>query len=157
MNRCNTAWISYSYGSAFLRNGRTYWDLQVAASTISAGLLSFSGCQSTRMEIYCSCRFHTLEVQEACSGSRSICALLAMTFVLGMTLEKKWRIRIALILAAPLVAIATNVIRIAGTGLIAWRFGAIAANESPALRVGHDRVYSRCWRATEFTGYCNGH
>ena len=38
--------------------------------------------------------------------------------------------RIALVLAAPILAVATNVIRIVGTGLLAWRFGSVAANES---------------------------
>jgi exosortase len=110
--------------------GGVTWDLQVAASTISAFFLSWLGVPVYQDGNLLRLPNYTLEVQEACSGSRSICALLAMALVLGMSLEKKWRIRIALIMAAPLLAIMANVIRIAGTGLLAWRFGELAANES---------------------------
>ena len=72
---------------------------------------------------------YILEVKQACSGSRSIFALAALALMLGFGLERKWWIRVLLLAAAPILAILANVIRIVGTGLIASRFGNIAADE----------------------------
>jgi exosortase len=72
---------------------------------------------------------YILEVKQACSGSRSNFALAALALLLGFGLERKWWIRVLLLAAAPILAILANVIRIVGTGLIASRFGNIAADE----------------------------
>ena len=110
--------------------GELTWYLQVAASTISGAVLGALGVPVYQDGNLLKLPNYVLEVKEACSGSRSIFALLAMALLLGLTMEKKWRVRIPLVLAAPLLAIVANVIRIVGTGLLAWQFGGVAANES---------------------------
>jgi exosortase len=110
--------------------GQLTWHLQVMASTISATLLDFVGVPVYQDGNLLRLPDYSLEVKEACSGSRSIFALLAIALVLGISLERKWRIRIALVAAVPALAITANVIRIVGTGLIALRFGSVARNES---------------------------
>jgi exosortase len=73
---------------------------------------------------------YVLEVKQACSGSRSIFALLAMACVLSISTERKSGIRVLLVGAAPILAIGANVIRIVVTGIIAWQWGDLAAEES---------------------------
>jgi exosortase len=73
---------------------------------------------------------YVLEVREACSGTRSVFALLALAIVLGITSEQKWWKRLLLIALAPALAVFGNILRIVGTGLIASHDGRLAANES---------------------------
>jgi exosortase len=69
----------------------------------------------------------TLEVVEACSGIRSLQALLALGAVYGYftqrTVWKRW----ALLLLSVPIAIAANAIRVAGTGFLAHFIGPEAA------------------------------
>jgi exosortase A len=61
----------------------------------------------------------TLEVAEACSGIRSLQALLALGAVYGyLTQRTAWK-RWALLLLSIPIAIAANVFRVSGTGLLA--------------------------------------
>jgi exosortase len=110
--------------------GELSWHLQARASTISASVLGFLGVPVLQDGNLLRLSNYVLEVKQACSGSRSIFALLALACVLGVVSEKKWWVRILLIVAAPLLAIAGNVVRIVGTGLIAQKWGDLAANES---------------------------
>lgn len=111
-------------------SGQFTWNLQQLASTFSANVLGTLGVPVYQEGNLLNLPNYVLEVREACSGSRSIFALIALALILGLTVDRKWRVRIALVLAAPVLAVATNVIRIVGTGLLAWRFGSVAANES---------------------------
>jgi exosortase len=69
----------------------------------------------------------TLEVAEACSGIRSLQALLALGAVYGhftqKTVWKKW----ALVVLSVPIAIAANAFRVAGTGFAAQYIGPEAA------------------------------
>jgi exosortase len=69
----------------------------------------------------------SIEVAEACSGIRSLMALLALGIVYGYFVEARLWLRIALALATIPVAIAANALRVAGTGLAAHSYGASAA------------------------------
>jgi len=69
----------------------------------------------------------TLEVAEACSGIRSLVSLLTLAIVLGYFSDKRLWVRLAVALSAIPVAVVTNGIRVAGTGIAAHRFGAAAA------------------------------
>ncbi|HTY60848.1 MAG TPA: exosortase/archaeosortase family protein [Acidobacteriota bacterium] len=69
----------------------------------------------------------SLEVAEACSGIRSLISLLTLAIVYGYFVESRIWVRIALAIAAVPVAIASNAIRVAGTGLAAHFYGAEAA------------------------------
>jgi exosortase len=106
------------------------WRLQVAASTISALLLEFLGVPVFHDGNLVRLSNYVLEVKEACSGSRSIFALVALALVLGFSAERKWWIRVSLGMVAPFLAVAANVLRIVGTGLIAHEWGGLAANDS---------------------------
>jgi exosortase len=106
------------------------WHLQVMASTLSGAGLSLLGIPVYQDGNLLNLPNYVLEVEQACSGSRSIFALIAMALVLAFTFERKWLVRASLVVAAPLLAIAANVVRIVGTGLLAFHFGAAAANES---------------------------
>ena len=59
-----------------------------------------------------------LEVAEACSGIRSLMSLVTLAVMYGYLLERRWRIRALLALAAIPIAVAANSFRIVGTGLL---------------------------------------
>lgn len=70
----------------------------------------------------------TLEVAEACSGIRSLQALLALGAVYGyFTQRAVWK-RWALVMLSVPIAIAANALRVAGTGLLAHFWGAEVAH-----------------------------
>jgi exosortase D (VPLPA-CTERM-specific) len=69
----------------------------------------------------------TLEVAEACSGIRSLQALLALGAVYGyFTQRSTWK-RWALLLVSIPIAIAANALRVSGTGFLAHYFGSEVA------------------------------
>jgi exosortase len=110
--------------------GGLSWYLQRGSSTISSVILRFFGVPVFQDGNLVNLPNYVLEVKEACSGSRSVFALLALALVQGLrTKDRSW-IRIVLILAAPVLAVCGNVVRIVGTGFIARRWGSLAANES---------------------------
>lgn len=68
-----------------------------------------------------------LEVAEACSGIRSLQALLALGCLYAYFFESVWWKRGLLVLLAVPIAIAANAFRVAGTGLLAQTWGTEAA------------------------------
>jgi exosortase len=69
----------------------------------------------------------TLEVAEACSGIRSLQALLALGTVYGyFTMPVMWKRWVMVFLSIP-IAIAANAIRVSGTGVLAHYWGIEAA------------------------------
>ena len=70
----------------------------------------------------------TLEVAEACSGIRSLQALLALGAVYGYVTQRAVWKRWALVLLSVPIAIAANALRVAGTGLLAHFWGAEVAH-----------------------------
>ena len=69
----------------------------------------------------------TLEVADACSGIRSIMSLLALSTALAYFTQRGWIKKTALILLAIPIAIFANSIRVIGTGILASKIGAKAA------------------------------
>lgn len=69
----------------------------------------------------------TLEVAEACSGIRSLQALLALGTVYAYFTQETVLGRWTLVLLSVPIAIAANVIRVSGTGILAEHYGAEAA------------------------------
>jgi exosortase len=69
----------------------------------------------------------TLEVAEACSGIRSLVSLLTLGIVLGYFSDSRTWVRTVVALATVPVAIVANGVRVAGSGLAAYRFGPDAA------------------------------
>ena len=110
--------------------GEVSWYLQKAASSLSSLVLRLLGVPVFQDGNLLNLPNYVLEVKQACSGSRSIFALLAMAVILAITVERKWWTRVLLVSAAPMLAISANIVRIVGTGLIAKQWGALAASES---------------------------
>ncbi|MGH9540756.1 MAG: exosortase [Terriglobales bacterium] len=66
---------------------------------------------------------YTLAVAEACSGIRSLLSLLALAVAFGYLLEPRLWKRFALVVLMVPIAIATNALRIVGTGVMTFAFG----------------------------------
>jgi exosortase len=69
----------------------------------------------------------SLEVVEACSGIRSLITLISLTVIYGYLLEPRLWVRILLVVLMLPIAIVSNAIRIMGAGMMAHRFGSVAA------------------------------
>jgi exosortase len=69
----------------------------------------------------------TLEVAEACSGIRSLVSLLTLGIVYGYFTDGRGWMRVIIALATIPIAIVTNGLRVAGTGIAAHYFGPDAA------------------------------
>lgn len=69
----------------------------------------------------------TLEVADACSGIRSLVSLVALGVVYAYFTEPVLWKRVAIVVSTIPIAIASNVFRVAGTGLLAHHVGAEAA------------------------------
>lgn len=69
----------------------------------------------------------TLEVAEACSGIRSLVSLLTLGIVFGYFADSRAWVRTLIALSTVPVAILSNGVRVAGTGIAAHRFGPAAA------------------------------
>lgn len=69
----------------------------------------------------------TLEVAEACSGIRSLISLLTLGIVYGYFMDSRAWVRWVLALSTVPIAVVTNGLRVAGTGIAAHRYGPEAA------------------------------
>jgi len=110
--------------------GELSWHLQGLASTVSSMFLRVLGTPVLQDGNLLKLPNYVLEVKQACSGSRSLFALITLALVLGLSASRRWWIRVLLVVIAPLLAVGANIIRIVGTGLIARRWGGLAADES---------------------------
>jgi exosortase len=70
---------------------------------------------------------YSLEVVEACSGIRSLMALVTLATAYGYFAEPRRWVRIVLVILMVPTAIVSNAIRIMGAGVLAHRFGPAAA------------------------------
>jgi exosortase len=69
----------------------------------------------------------TLFVAEACSGLRSLMALVTLGVVFAYFFRKSWGERILIVLSAIPIAIIVNALRVTLTGILTYRFGESAA------------------------------
>jgi exosortase len=69
----------------------------------------------------------TLFVAEACSGLRSLMALITLGVVFAYFFRKSWGERIIIVLSAIPIAIVVNAMRVTITGILTYRFGEKAA------------------------------
>jgi exosortase len=93
--------------------------LQLFASQVASTILPLFRVPVLREGNVINLASMQLEVAEACSGIRSLMALIALSIVYGYIMEKRLWVRWALALASVPVAIAANNVRIIGTGLLA--------------------------------------
>ncbi len=101
--------------------------LQLFAATTASFCLSTVGIPVLREGNVIVLAQTTLEVAEACSGIRSLQALLALGAVYGYMTQTQASKRWALLVASIPIAIAANVFRVTGTGLLAHFVGLKAA------------------------------
>jgi exosortase len=69
----------------------------------------------------------TLFVAEACSGLRSLMALITLGVVFAYFFRKSWGERILIVASAIPIAIVVNALRVTITGILTYRFGETAA------------------------------
>jgi exosortase len=67
-----------------------------------------------------------LFVAEACSGLRSLMALITLGVVFAYFYRKSWFERAVIVLSAIPIAIVVNALRVALTGVLAYRYGRAA-------------------------------
>jgi exosortase len=102
--------------------------LQLVASRMGEELLRAADVPVLRDGNILTLSTITLEVNDACSGIRSLMALLSVAALVGYFSDAgRWQ-RASIALAALPIAIALNGVRIAATGLAASRFGPAAAS-----------------------------
>jgi len=101
--------------------------LQLAASTLGERLLQAANVPVFRDGNLLRLAGGTLDVNDACSGIRSIVALVMTTALVGHLAETGPSRRIALIAASVPLAIVLNGARVAVTGLTVTQFGMAAA------------------------------
>ncbi|MFH0810730.1 MAG: exosortase A [Pseudomonadota bacterium] len=101
--------------------------LQLFASRVSAAVLAMLSIPVLREGNMLFFSNAQLEVAEACSGIRSMVALLMMGALFAYLLKRPWPARLAVVAFAVPVAIIMNIIRVTGTGILAYRFGEQAA------------------------------
>ena len=68
-----------------------------------------------------------LEVDEACSGIRSIMSFGMLSFIFAYVMDKIWWKRILLVLSTIPLALFANIVRVTGTGILAHFYGSKVA------------------------------
>ena len=101
--------------------------LQLLASQFGTQVLSLYGVPVLREGNVIVLARTSLEVAEACSGIRSLISLLTLGIVLGYFTDRRAAVRVTVALATVPIAIVTNGLRVAGTGIAAHYYGAKAA------------------------------
>lgn len=91
--------------------------LQLLASQLGESVIAAAGLPVLRDGNVLHLPSRSLEVVEACSGIRSLISLLMLAIVLGYFTERRLGPRVAIAFAAVPLAIITNAVRVAGTGL----------------------------------------
>src|SRR5262249_35125258 len=101
--------------------------LQLLASRFGEGALMLAQIPVLREGNVIHLANTSLEVAEACSGIRSLISLLTLGIVYGYFVDSRTWLRWAIAFATVPVAIVTNGLRVAGTGVGAHYFGAAVA------------------------------
>lgn len=113
---------------AILLNAITF-PLQLMAASISTSDLQLIGLPVYREGNLIFLPRLTLEVVEACSGIRSLVSLAAVAVVMAhLTQRGLWQRAVVMVSAVP-IAIAVNVFRIWGTGVLAYPYGTKVAED----------------------------
>lgn len=97
--------------------------LQIIASKIATFLLMVAGIPAIREGNIILLPSAQLEVAEACSGIRSLFALLTLTIVYGYLAETKNGVRVMLAVMAVPISVFANALRIAFTGVVVEHWG----------------------------------
>jgi exosortase len=101
--------------------------LQILASRFGETALNLAGIPVLREGNVIQLSNTTLAVAEACSGIRSLISLLTLGILFGYFIDPRRWVRITIAIATVPVAIITNGLRVAGTGVGAHYFGPAVA------------------------------
>jgi exosortase len=101
--------------------------LQLLASQVGEAGLNVAGVPVLREGNVMILAHTTLEVAEACSGIRSLISLLTLGIVFGYFTDPRGGVRVAIAAASVPIALLTNGLRVAGTGIAAHYIGPEAA------------------------------
>ena len=107
--------------------GQIAFPLQLLASRLSQSVISLVGIPVLREGNIIFLPHITMGIVEACSGLRSIFSLLALGLLYGHFLEPRWPIRFLLAALTLPIAIAVNMLRIVGTGVLSQHWGQTTA------------------------------
>jgi len=103
--------------------GLAAFPLQLFATNISHNIIQALGIpvlQEGNMLYFAQAQ---LEVVDACSGLRSMTAFIMLSVLFAYLINKGWGRRFILILSAIPLAVAANLIRVTGTGILAHFYG----------------------------------
>lgn len=106
---------------------RIFWPLQVLAAKIGAYTLKVLGVPVYLSGNVIEIPSMKLMVEEACSGMRSVMALLTLSFIMIFFSQLNKLGKIALVVSSVLLAIALNVFRVSLTGVLAHFYDPEAA------------------------------
>jgi exosortase len=106
---------------------KLFFPLQVMAARVSAHVLELSGVPVYLKGNIIEIPGMQLMVEEACSGLRSLMALITVAFIVIYSIELPLFAKILLVLASVGIAIVLNVVRVASTGLLAHFYDPRAA------------------------------
>jgi exosortase A len=102
---------------------RITFPMQLFASKVAAKSLYLIGIPALREGNIILLANTSLEVAEACSGIRSLIALLALSVVFAYFSQKTTLKRVLLVLSTFPIAIIANAARVTGTGILAHHYG----------------------------------
>ena len=102
---------------------RIAFPMQLFASAITEDVVRFIGIPILREGNVLHLAQTSLEVVDACSGLRSLVNILGLAVGLGFVMNREAWKRWALFLAAFPIAVIVNIIRLAGTAVLATRYG----------------------------------
>lgn len=94
--------------------------MQLLASKITASILNLIGMGAIRQGNIIHIQGYSLEVAEACSGMRSVMALLALGALYAYTTQRRFSGKLILFLSTIPIAVVANVIRVFVTSLLAY-------------------------------------
>ena len=97
--------------------------LQLAAADWAVHTLHLLGIPALREGNIIQLPSATLFVAEACSGLRSLLALITLGVVFAYFFRRSWGERIVIVMSAIPIAIAVNAVRVTLTGILIYRLG----------------------------------
>lgn len=121
------AYLLYMIPLPYILYDSIAFPLKLMVSKYSVAFLKLIGIPVMREGNVINLVSTTLEVADACSGIRSIVSLLALATALAYFSQRGWLKRTILIFSALPIAIFANGVRVIGTGILATRYGAAAA------------------------------
>jgi len=106
---------------------RIAFPLQLIASDLATRLIRWFDVPALREGNVIELARMKLQVVEACSGIRSLVAMMTLAVIFARFFERRWWLRAVLFIMVIPVAVFVNAVRVAGTGVLAHYHGLQAA------------------------------